>query len=101
MMVTAVAFIRNLEKHVRVTLRKQPFRRIMRATQQGGLILQTLVLSEVEITDDRRHSKLVCAIEDSRKSIQIVGAQGAVRLECRVIHTAATARALQHENWAQ
>jgi hypothetical protein len=30
-------------------------------------------MSEVEITDDHHYSKLVCPIEDSRKSIQIVG----------------------------
>src|SRR6516225_12315848 len=80
-----VALVRNLDEHVGVALRKQPFRRVMRCTQHGRLILQTLVLSEVEITDDRHHPKLVCTIEDSRKPIQTVRSQGTVRLECRVM----------------
>jgi hypothetical protein len=70
-----VALVVHLDQHVGVALVEQPVRGRVGRRDDGRLVAQALVLSEVEVADDDDHSQVVRAIEHALEPRKVLGPQ--------------------------
>src|SRR4030095_9822673 len=81
MIITHIAFVVDLDKHVAVAALEEPGGGGVRGSNHRSFIGQALVLSEVEVPKDHHHAGRVGSIEDPFESSEISRSQRTIRFE--------------------
>src|SRR6266849_1571201 len=80
-----IAVVVDLDQHVAIAAIENPLRGVIRRANNRGLITQSLVLAEVEVTEDNYHPEFVCPIDDAFEPLHVIRAQGAILDDGRVV----------------
>src|SRR6266480_6512217 len=78
MLVTHIALVIDFDQYVAITAGENPFSGVIRGANDRCLIAQSLVLAEIEITEDNYHSKFVRTIDNAFEPLHVVRPQGAI-----------------------